>query len=50
MDFGDLTGFGVGLGLPAESEEADLHVLVEQVEGLFNSLSPGEFEKRTSFG
>lgn len=39
MDLGDLA---TGLGLPVDNEEADLRTLVAEVEGLFNSLLPGE--------
>lgn len=46
MDLGDLA---TGLGLPVDNEEADLRTLVAGVEGLFNSLIPGECWERTSF-
>lgn len=46
MDLGDL---GAGLGLPVDNEEADLCTLVAGVEGLFNSLLPGECWERTFF-
>lgn len=46
MDLGDLA---TGLGLPVDNEEADLRTLVAEVEGLFNSLLPGECWERTSF-
>lgn len=39
MDLGDL---GAGLVLPVDNEKADLRTLVAGVEGLFNSLLPGE--------
>lgn len=39
---------GTGLGLPVEKEEADLCILVEQTEGLFNSLFAGECRERMS--
>lgn len=46
MDLGDLA---TGLGLPVDNEETDLRTLVAEVEGLFNSLLPGECWERTSF-
>lgn len=45
MDLGDL---GTGLGLPVKKEEADLCILVEETEGLFNSLFAGECRERMS--
>lgn len=45
MDLGDL---GTVLGLPVEKERADLCVLVEQIEGLFNSRIAGECRERMS--
>lgn len=46
MDLGDL---GAGLGLPVDNEAADLCTLDAVVEGLFNSLLPGECWERTFF-
>lgn len=45
----DLGVLGAGLGLPVDNEVADLYTLVAGVDGLFNSLLPGECWERTSF-
>lgn len=38
----DLEDLGTGLGLPLDNDEADLRTLDAGVEGLFNSLLPGD--------